>query len=159
MSKPGREHPGAGTGAVVMKDGCLLMIRREGSDGAGTWSVPGGWVELWEDPCDTAVREVREETGVVVGNARPAGWADAQHVDTRVHSITLWVRCDYVSGEPTVIEPEKCPEVKWVPFAEVADRPLFHPTKHWWSEQPESRQPCQAAGVFGDVPCTCEPRP
>lgn len=130
--KPGRAHPGIGVGAIVVKDGCLLMVRRDGAHGAGTWSVPGGWVELWEDPFDAAAREVLEETGVTVGPLWQKGWTDSQHQYEEVHAVTLWVECRYWSGEPQVTEPEKCPEVKWVPLAEVLNRPLFHPLRRWW---------------------------
>ena len=139
--KPGRIHPGAGVGVVVVHDGSLLMIERAGADGAGTWSVPGGWVELWEDPLTTAIRETYEETGVTLMRPREAGWTNAPHHETGVHSITLWVRCDYYpgrSGEPTVKEPEKCPRVEWVPLGEVLDKPLFHPLGEWWPNQPEA---------------------
>jgi len=111
------------------------MIQRTGSHGAGTWSVPGGWVELWEDPLDGAVREVLEETRIVVANPRPLGWTDAQHHDEGVHAVTLWVQCDYVSGQPTVVEPEKCPRVEWVSFDLVDQLPLFHPMATWWPQQ------------------------
>lgn len=129
--KPGRIHPGVGTGAVVVKDGALLMIERLGAHGAGTWSVPGGWVELWEDPHVAAEREVMEETGVEVKALGALGWTDSQHRDEGVHAVTLWVYCKYISGDPTVVEPEKCPRVEWVPFQEIENRKLFHPLDVW----------------------------
>lgn len=125
--KPGREWPGVGTGALVVAQGSLLMVRRAGAHGAGTWSVPGGWVEFGEHPGAGAEREVLEETGVTVKAHSSAGWTSVYHEDERIHAVTLWVACTYVSGEPTVVEPDKCPEVRWVPRREIATLPLFQP--------------------------------
>lgn len=130
--KPGRVWPGIGTGAVVKREGCLLMVLRAGSHGADQWSVPGGWVEMWEDPAKGAEREALEETGVKVRAMASLGWTDAQHPNEGIHAVTLWVRCAYVSGDPSVVEPEKCPAVEWVPFSMVGRRPLFKPLESWW---------------------------
>lgn len=136
--KPGREWPGVGTGAVVVKDEALLMVHRAGAHGAGTWSVPGGWVEFGEHPVTGAIREVLEETGITVAFPKPLDWTSVVHpgdppdFPEEVHAITLWVSCRWVSGQPRVTEPEKCPEVRWVPFDEVLDLPLFDPLADWW---------------------------
>ena len=54
-------------GAVVFhSDGRVLLIRRGKPPAMGTWSLPGGRMEPGETPEETAVREVREETGLVV---------------------------------------------------------------------------------------------
>jgi len=55
---------------VVALDGQgrVLLIRQ--SYGPTHWLTPGGSVERGEDPVATAVRELAEETGVVLGNAR-----------------------------------------------------------------------------------------
>lgn len=137
----GPKRPGVGVGAVVVDDGRLLLVRRAGSTGDGTWSVPGGWVEMWEHPLDSAVREVAEETGVTVRAVRPLGWTDAQHENESVHAVTLWVLCERVSGKPTVTEPGKCPEVGFVPFGDVDRLPLFLPLAEWW---PDARAELEA---------------
>jgi ADP-ribose pyrophosphatase YjhB (NUDIX family) len=53
---------------VVGDDGVLAMERDAGRD-AGTWGFPGGHVEAGEHPETAAVRELVEETGLVVGRA------------------------------------------------------------------------------------------
>jgi 8-oxo-dGTP diphosphatase len=131
-SKPGRVWPGVGTGALVVHNGSLLMVLRDSSHGAGTWSVPGGWVEKNEHPFRGAEREVLEETGVEVKAVCEFGWTSAIHPDEDIHAVTLWVICQYVSGVPTVVEPEKCPVVAWVRLGGVDCRPLFTPLEQWW---------------------------
>lgn len=131
--KPGRQWPGVGVGAIVKHRDRLLMVRRDGAHGAGKWSVPGGWVEMWESPLQAAEREVLEETGLRVGALSGLGWSDSQHRDDGIHAVTLWVGCVYLSGKPSVVEPDKCPEVAWIPLTEVRNRPLFEPMDEWWT--------------------------
>ncbi len=54
-------------GAVVTDErGRLLMIRRGHEPGAGLWSIPGGRIEPGETDAEALVREMGEETGLVV---------------------------------------------------------------------------------------------
>lgn len=119
----------------------LLMVKRAGAHGAGKWSVPGGWMEQWEHPWDTAEREVMEETGVAVKAFRSLGFTDSQHPDEGIHAVTLWIACravDDLGDEPTrlpistVPEPDKCPQVEWVGIFDVADYDLWFPLNHVW---------------------------
>lgn len=44
----------------------LLLMKRTGGVGAGGWFLPGGHLEAGERPVDAAVRELQEETGIVI---------------------------------------------------------------------------------------------
>ncbi|MFF4942058.1 MULTISPECIES: NUDIX hydrolase [Streptomyces] len=50
--------------AVCIEDGRVLLALAVGPDGDRTWTLPGGGVEHAEDPFDTVIREVAEETGL-----------------------------------------------------------------------------------------------
>ncbi len=54
--------------AAVITDGAgrLLLTKRAAEPGIGNWCLPGGFIEMGEDPLDTVVRETEEETGLKV---------------------------------------------------------------------------------------------
>lgn len=53
-----------GVGAVVIKDGSVLLIRRGHEPGRGWWQLPGGYAEADEPVIQAVEREVLEEAGV-----------------------------------------------------------------------------------------------
>ncbi len=64
-----REYPDSpvvGVGAVIIKDGKVLIVKRGKEPGYGRWSIPGGAVHLGEKLAPAVEREVLEETGLVV---------------------------------------------------------------------------------------------
>lgn len=60
------DQPIVGVGAVVICNGKILLGKRKNDPGKGKWSIPGGIVELGEDLEQTAIREIKEETGLEV---------------------------------------------------------------------------------------------
>lgn len=64
-----REYPRApliGVGAVAIKDGKILLMKRAFEPGKGKWSIPGGLVEVGETLSDACAREMEEETGIKI---------------------------------------------------------------------------------------------
>lgn len=55
-----------GVGAVILRDGALLLVLRGRPPAAGRWSIPGGKVEPGESDRQAVAREVAEETGLTV---------------------------------------------------------------------------------------------
>ena len=53
-------------GALVIRNGKVLLIRRIIEPFKGYWDIPGGFCEVDEHPAETAVREVWEETGLEI---------------------------------------------------------------------------------------------
>ncbi len=73
------DRPIVGIGAIIIRDGKVLLEKRKNDPGKGRWSVPGGVVELGENVTQTVIREVKEETGLDV--------AEPEHIDV-VDQIT-----------------------------------------------------------------------
>jgi ADP-ribose pyrophosphatase YjhB (NUDIX family) len=102
LAELGYITPKVGADAAIINDqGEILLMDR--ADGGG-WCLPCGWVEPNETPAQTAVREVREETGLevivrqLVGVfTRMPGTRNGPH--TMVAVVHL---CDVVGGELTL---------------------------------------------------------
>lgn len=68
-SRPSREYPSqpmVGVGAVIFKDGMVVLVRRRFEPLAGQWSLPGGRLELGETLEAGVAREILEETGLQI---------------------------------------------------------------------------------------------
>lgn len=48
---------GVGVAVIVKRGGKILLIKRQGSHGAGTWAPPGGHIDFGESVEETARRE------------------------------------------------------------------------------------------------------
>jgi ADP-ribose pyrophosphatase YjhB (NUDIX family) len=66
--------------AVVMRGGKLLLIQRRDS---GLWAIPGGLVEVGDTLAGAAVRELREETGLMGRATRYLGYFDSRTMGSR----------------------------------------------------------------------------
>ena len=53
-------------GALVLRDGKVLLVKRGIEPFKGCWDIPGGFLESHETPEQAAIRELREETGLAI---------------------------------------------------------------------------------------------
>ncbi len=123
-------RPGVGVGVFVKKDGKILMQRRIGAHGTGTWCLPGGHLEYSETPEQTAVRETKEEVNVLIKNPHVVGLTNDLHESEGKHYITIFVEAEYAGGEPRINEPNKTTDVRWCSFDDLP-QPLFLPLKNF----------------------------
>jgi 8-oxo-dGTP diphosphatase len=114
-----REHVGndllllPGASAVVVDDAGRILLEQRADD--GRWSLPAGAIDPGEQPADTVVREVFEETGVHVVVERLAGTALRESTypnGDRCQYLTVWFRCRAIGGTARVNDDE-CAAVAW----------------------------------------------
>ncbi len=91
--------PKAGVSVLIEQDGRVLLVRRAIEPGLGHWSLPSGFIEWDESPDTAAVREVAEETGLVVADV---ALLDVGHYggDYRGPGLNINYRASVVSGTP-----------------------------------------------------------
>jgi ADP-ribose pyrophosphatase YjhB (NUDIX family) len=100
-----REYPSApllGVGAVIVKAGRVLLVQRGNEPMKGHWSLPGGLLELGESLSDGVMREVREETGLLVEPLLLIELLDRIHRDgehVRYHYVIADYLCRVAGGD------------------------------------------------------------
>ena len=104
-------------GGVVVRGGELLVITPTGKRVTG---LPKGGANPGETPEQTAVREVREETGITARVREPLGdvryWY--RRGGHRVFKTVRFFLCDFVSGS-TDDHDHEVDEARWIPLAEA----------------------------------------
>lgn len=117
-----REFPVAplvGVGAVVVKEGRVLLVRRGTEPLKGQWSLPGGLLELGESLTAGVVREVREETGLIVKTLELIELLDRIHREderVRYHYVIADYLCSVAGG--SLRASSDADAVRWVERAE-----------------------------------------
>lgn len=120
-----REYPEApvvAVGVIVADGPRVLLVQRKNEPGRGSWSIPGGVVELGERLPEAAQREVREETGLEVACGELVAVYDLIQRDEngriRFHYVLLYFLARYQGGEP-VAGSDSC-QVAWATRGELA---------------------------------------
>lgn len=103
--------PKAAVGAVVGNDrGELLLVQRADS---GVWLYPTGWADVGYSPAEVAVKEVREETGIVCRPERLIAVLDGLRLGfSRIPLYSLVFHCTMIEGE-LAAHPLECADVGW----------------------------------------------
>lgn len=118
-----------GVGVFVKRNEKILLGKRKGSHGAGTWALPGGHLEHGESFETCCKREVLEETGLIINNISPVVFTNDIFHDQGLHYITLFFKGEYRSGEAVVAEPRHCEEWRWVSLDHIP-QPIFLPLRN-----------------------------
>jgi 8-oxo-dGTP diphosphatase len=117
-----REFPLAplvGVGAVVVHEGRVLLVQRGTEPMKGHWSLPGGLIELGELLTAAVVREVMEETGLLVEPIELVELLDRVHREAdlvRYHYVIADYLCRVVGG--SLLAASDAAAVCWVDPAE-----------------------------------------
>jgi 8-oxo-dGTP diphosphatase len=123
---------GIRVGAVVARDGALLLVRHQKPDRDPYWVLPGGRLEPGETIPECAEREILEETGL------PASFRGVLYVSEFLrkgrHTVDITVRMAPVGDEEAVLgsDPEVAPgseptlrELRWVESGELREIELL----------------------------------
>lgn len=118
-------QPRVGVMVIVEKEDKILLGKRKGSTGSGSYSPPGGHLEFKETAEACAIRELAEETGLRALNLQLGPWTQ-DVITEKNHYISLFVIVTEFEGEPELLEPDKCEGWNWHSWNELPS-PLFLP--------------------------------
>jgi NAD+ diphosphatase len=110
---------------LVRRDDRILMTRKAEWP-AGRYGLVAGFVEFGESLEECAVREVREETGILIENVR---YVASQSWPFPAQLMTGFV-ADYKDGE-IVIDRDELEDARWFSIAAIPDWPAKRSIARW----------------------------
>jgi len=116
------KRPVPAIGAVVFRDGEVLLVKRGAEPNKGRWSLPGGVLEAGETVEAGAVREALEETGVTVRPERVFNVLDFIEFEgeqVHWHYVLIDLLCEYVRGNP--FPATDAENARFIPLRELGD--------------------------------------
>ena len=124
IEKHPKEYPKVGLSIIVTRGNEVLIGKRKGAHGAGSWSFPGGHLEFGEALEDAVKRELQEEANIKTKNIDFV--TATNDIDNREnkHYVTLFFKGEYDSGEVKVNEPDRCESWIWVEWKKIP-KPRF----------------------------------
>lgn len=109
-------------GALVVREGCLLLVRRGMEPWEGRWDIPGGFCDENEHPMVAAARETAEETGLQVEITGFLGlWLD-RYPDPADPAAVTTLNAYYhavVTGEGGAFDRRETTEIGWFAAGEL----------------------------------------
>ena len=115
MKREFPEVPLVGVGAIIIEDARVVLVKRAHPPLQAQWSIPGGVLEVGELVREAAVREAREETGLIVEPADLLGVYDRvlRDLEQRVqyHYVLIDFLCRRVGGD--LLAASDAAEVGW----------------------------------------------
>lgn len=120
--KQGIDYVGVGVGGMIFNaEGKVFLAQRgeKATNERGCWEFPGGKVDFGERLQATLIREFEEEFGMVIEIERLLDVHDHILEDEGQHWVSPTYIGRHVSGEPCIMEPEKCSGIGWFNLDEL----------------------------------------
>jgi 8-oxo-dGTP diphosphatase len=118
--------PRVGVGVMIVRDGCVLLARRQGGQRTGWYGWIGGKLEFGETLQECARREACEEAGIEVANLRLL--CISSIIVENQHWIDVEFLAEIASGDPHTAAPDEIDAWWWCPLDELPE-PLFEPAE------------------------------
>ncbi len=126
---PHKKPIGIAVHVAVFRSGKILLGKRKGRIGDGTWCLPGGKLEPGEHLAEGACRELLQETGLQA-NAADLRLINITNGPTdRGHYIHFTFLAPEIPGEPAVTEPDEFEQWEWFSLHALPEPVFFGQVK------------------------------
>lgn len=119
-----------GVGVIVKTPQGIVLIRRQGSHGAGEWSFPGGHLEFDETILECASRETLEEIGVITHSLRHLYFYTEDSFPEKRY-ITVYVVAE-TEDTAIICEPHKASAIIFINPNDILPTPIFSGVQKAW---------------------------
>lgn len=128
-----KKRVGAGVGVILERAGKILLGKRHPDPdkadsafrSAGEWSLPGGKLDWGESFENCAIREVQEETGIIIRDPQIISVHNCKN--EHAHFMTVGLLVHDWTGEARVMEPDEMTEWQWFDLADLPS-PRYFPS-------------------------------
>jgi 8-oxo-dGTP diphosphatase len=117
------QRPFLAVSAAIFRNGKVLVVRRARKPALNLYTLPGGLVEAGETLIDSVIREVREETALLI---EPIGLAGHREVIARDsqgkverHFVILCFAARWLGGEPVLSD--ELDDSRWLDPSELGN--------------------------------------
>ena len=106
-------NPAPTVSVLIVDDNRVLLGKRGGGPGKGTWSLPSGYIEYDEDFLTTAIREAKEETSLDVEVCSIVNIISS-FFSPKSHFLGIYVIARVIGGE--LVAGDDLKAVEWFPI-------------------------------------------
>ncbi|MFC5464171.1 NUDIX domain-containing protein [Lederbergia graminis] len=113
------------TGGVLLRDNEVLLVQVNYGTNKGLWMIPGGVVEVGESLEEAVVREMREETGLILAPKRIVGIRNGvkQVRENKEGSIYVVFEMEFISETDQVIDSNEISNIAYFPIEDALSHP------------------------------------
>ena len=127
---------GVGVGVMILRDGKVLLGKRHDDPkkassalhGEGSWTMPGGKIDIGETLLQAALRETHEEIGATLTAPDLKLISMSDEIMEDAHFVTAGFLCTSFTGEISVMEPDEITTWQWFDI-NALPTPLFFPCR------------------------------
>lgn len=116
-------------GAIIFNEGKVLVVKQT----SGFYGFPKGHVEIGETEKETAIREIKEETGLDIKIISDKRYTQSYIVKENVHKDVVFFLAS-IENNNEKRQVEEIEEILWIDINEVENILTYDSLKELWKE-------------------------
>ena len=116
-------------GAIIFNEGKVLVVKQT----SGFYGFPKGHVEIGETEKETAIREIKEETGLDIKIISDKRYTQSYIVKENVHKDVVFFLAS-IENNNEKRQVEEIEEILWIDINEVENVLTYDSLKELWKE-------------------------